>query len=92
MLPRGLNNDHQIVGIKMDVLKWTARIRKELNCDVIDYYALQSSFEITATRLVADERYELVVIHSYQKLEIHSDTLLERSIVEFKAKHPHFFS
>jgi hypothetical protein len=75
----------------MDSIKWVSRIRSELKCGIVDFYALQNAFEITATRLVGDERYTLVVIHSFKILETKSDILLDEFIDQYKAKWPPFF-
>ena len=53
----------------MNSNKWVSLIRSELKCGIVNFYALQNSFEITATRLVKDEEFTLVEIHLYRELE-----------------------
>jgi hypothetical protein len=75
----------------MNATKWVSRIRAELKCGIVDLYALQNAFEITATRLLGDDRYTLCVIYSFEELESQSDLLLEDFIQQYKMKYSPFF-
>ena len=79
------------IQIKVNANKWVSRIRSELKCGIVDFYALQNAFEITAKRLVGDNEYPIVVIHSFKDLESESDFLLDEFIKDYKMKYPHFF-
>ena len=77
----------------MHSVEWVLKIRKELKCGIIDFYALDKAFEVTIKRLVygEDKEYSLTKHYKFTDLETHSDELLERLISDFKKAHPQFF-
>lgn len=76
----------------MNTVEWTKRIRSELKCGIINFYALDKAFEITVTRLVGDDRFEHVEYFLFRRLEEEPTKLLNILIANYQAKYPHFFT